>query len=171
MADGEAHPVIVNHEAVRRQAANRRMNDIMVGLGSAAAGLDIWIDDGRTIQRALSLATAEEVAWWTTTLTNISASAKRTIRSIQQEVHPPTAHDMRTEAFRRAVGVATATLGAVSAGAHRQLRMMQSYLHGERRVTPDAAQDLVRYLRQRVDELNEAADRLEESQREEEDNE
>lgn len=63
--------------------------------------------------------------------------------------------------FRRAALRATASLGDVAKGIGRGYRMLHAYLREERNVTPDAARGLVNYLRDRAQQLSQAADELE----------
>lgn len=65
------------------------------------------------------------------------------------------------EVYRRALEAARATLGDVAEASGRTYRTLRAYRYGDRRVTPDAARDLATYLRQRSEELAEAAERLE----------
>ena len=70
--------------------------------------------------------------------------------------------------FLKTLDVAVATLGDVAEGMGRHYRTIQNYRRGERRVTEDAALALVRYLRIRAAELNQAADELETAAQQEE---
>lgn len=70
--------------------------------------------------------------------------------------------------FNRAADLLTGSLEDVASGIGRARRTFYAYRAGERRVTPDAAQALVRLLRRRGAQLNEAADELERTADEEE---
>lgn len=50
----------------------------------------------------------------------------------------------------------------------RSLRSLQSYAGGQRRITPEAARELIQYLRTYVHKLTKAADKLEAALTEEE---
>ncbi len=149
--------------------AYRRMTNLMATLAASAETLDEW-RNGRTLQRALLLADEDDLTSWTDALGNVSVSAARAERFLEADPsdHSST-HMNQTDAFRAAVGVAVATLGDVATGTNRHYRTVQSYLRGERPVTSDAARALSRYLRRRIDELNEAADKLEDSNQENDD--
>ncbi len=73
-----------------------------------------------------------------------------------------------TERFKAALTVATASLRDVAQGIERHYRGLHQYKRGERRVTLGAARALLRYLRNRSQELADAADRLEAAIHEEE---
>lgn len=74
-----------------------------------------------------------------------------------------------TDRFLAALDAALATLADVAEGTGRHYRTLQSYQRGERRVTVEAARDLVRYLRRRATHLDRAADSLERAADREED--
>ena len=149
--------------------AYRRVTNLMAVLAATAETLDEW-RDGRTLQRALSLADEDDLTSWTDALGNVSVSAARAERFLEAD---PSDHNLthmnQTEAFRAAIGTAVATLGDVATGMRRNYRTVQSYLRGERPVTSDAARNLSQYLRRRIDELKEAADKLEDSKQENDD--
>lgn len=63
-------------------------------------------------------------------------------------------------AFLRAVGTAVATLGDVAEGSGIAYRTLHALKLGTRRVSPNAARGLVRYLRRRAKALARAADTL-----------
>lgn len=73
-----------------------------------------------------------------------------------------------TTAFLKALRTAKTTLGDVARGTGRGYRTLHAYLKGDRRVTLDAARDLLSYLRRRARELDDAADELERAVRDEE---
>lgn len=70
------------------------------------------------------------------------------------------------ERYREALESINAS--ALARWGSRALRTIQAYAAGERRVTEDAARELVDYLRHRSEELTAAADNLEAALREEE---
>jgi plasmid maintenance system antidote protein VapI len=65
-----------------------------------------------------------------------------------------------TERYKVGVAAAIATMGDVARGVGRHYRTVQNYLRDERRVTEAAAANLVRYLRDRAQQLTEAAEEL-----------
>lgn len=83
-------------------------------------------------------------------------------------VHNLTHMETLRTRFLEALETAVETLGDVADGCDRAYRTLQSYRLDERRVTTDAARDLVAYLRRRAEELHETADRLEAAADEEE---
>lgn len=70
------------------------------------------------------------------------------------------------EQYREALDQTNAS--ALARWGSRALRTIQAYASDERRVTMDAARELIAYLRHRSQELSEAADRLETALQEEE---
>ncbi len=63
--------------------------------------------------------------------------------------------------FNQALKTSTATFGEVATAISRVRRTVEQYRTGERRVTADAAREMVAYLRLRSEEFTAAADRLE----------
>ncbi len=70
--------------------------------------------------------------------------------------------------FNRAADLLTGSLEDVARAIGRARRTFFAYRSGERRVTPEAARALTRYLRLRAGKLLEAADDLENAARKEE---
>ena len=69
--------------------------------------------------------------------------------------------------FNEALKISTATFGDVSTAISRVRRTVEQYRTGERRVTADAAREMVAYLRLRSEQFTTAADRLEAALQEE----
>ena len=63
-----------------------------------------------------------------------------------------------TQSYLRALKLVN--LSHLSQESGRAYRTLQAYRMGERRVTEEAAEELVTYLRQQTDSLSAAADRL-----------
>ncbi len=70
--------------------------------------------------------------------------------------------------FNQALKTSTATFGEVATAISRVRRTVEQYRTGERRVTADAAREMVAYLRLRSEQFTTAADRLEAALQEEE---
>ena len=70
--------------------------------------------------------------------------------------------------FNRAADLLTGSLEDVARAIGRARRTFFAYRSGERRVTPEAARALARYLRLRAGKLREAADDLEDEARKQE---
>jgi len=70
--------------------------------------------------------------------------------------------------FNEALKTSTATFGEVARAISRVRRTVEQYRTGERRVTADAARELVAYLRLRSEQFTAAADRLEAATQQEE---
>lgn len=63
--------------------------------------------------------------------------------------------------FLAAMDKAVATLGDVADGIGVSYRLLHAMKRGDRRMTPQTARRLVRYLRQRSAQIAKAADKLE----------
>ena len=70
--------------------------------------------------------------------------------------------------FNEALRISTATFGEVATAISRVRRTVEQYRIGERRVTADAAREMVAYLRLRSQQFIAAADRLEAATQQEE---